>query len=151
MRIEKIIDKRFMGYRSILGLYHWQREIKSIIMNKNASISDKLWCLNHGFSIGEYNLYGHENLKKNFRDYLSTKQYYRLHPINGMFSVWIDDKLTFRHIISGFKEYLPKYYFDIEDGEVLKLPDCPNNIKNNSFQGILELLKKEKKLVLKKY
>lgn len=149
MNIEKTLDRRFLNYRSILGFYRWQRIKLKIITDKNASFSDKMWCLRHGFSVGEYNLYGHENLRKNYRDYLSLKQYNQLHPINGMFTIWIDDKLTVKHLLSRFSDYLPLYYFDIENGTALRLTDCPDTVKADGYEGIIELLKQKKKLALK--
>lgn len=149
MNIEKMLDRRFLGFRSILGFYRWQRERVHILKSKSGSFGDKIWCLRHGFSVNDYNLYGHENMRKNYRDYLSLKQYNQLHPINGMFSLWIDDKLTVKHVFSRFGEHLPLYYFDIENGEALRLPDCPDSVKANGYEGIVELLRQKKKLALK--
>ena len=149
MNIERMLDRRFLGYRSILGFYRWKRECLKIIKKKNTPAVDKIWCLLHGFTVEDYNLYGHENLRKNYKDYLSTKQYNQLHPINGMFSLWIDDKLTVKHVLSQFDEYLPKYYFDIEKGSALRLPDCPETVKSSGFRGIIELLHQEKKIAVK--
>ena len=149
MNIEKMLDKRFFGFRSILGFYRWHRVRIGILKNKNASVGDKIWCLRHGFSVSDYNLFGHENMRKNYRDYLSVKQYNQMHPINGMFSLWIDDKLTTKHVLSRFADHLPLYYFDIEDGTALRLSDCPDSVKANGYEGIVELLQQEKKLALK--
>ena len=149
MNIEKALDRKFFSYRSILGFYRWQRIKLQTIKDKNASISDKIWCIHHGFSIGEYNLYGHDNLRKNYRDYLSVKQYNKLHPINGMFTIWIDDKLTVKHMLSRFDDFLPKYYYDIENGVALKLIDCPDTVKTDGYEGIINLLKQKGKLALK--
>lgn len=149
MNLEKMMDRRFFQYRSALGFYRWMKAAAGIVTDRHASVSDKLWCLRHGFTIGTYNLYGHENLKANYKDYLSVKQYNRLHPINGMFSLWIDDKLTVKHVFSQFDEHLPRYYFDIEDGKALKLPDCPKTVKADGYDGVLELVRAEKKIALK--
>lgn len=149
MNIEKTLDRRFLGFRSILGFYRWQREKINILKDKHASLGTKIWCLRHGFSVNDYNIFGHENMRKNYRDYLSVKQYNQLHPINGMFTLWIDDKLTVKHVFSRFGEHLPLYYFDIEDGAALRLPDCPDSVKANGYEGIVELVRQEKKLALK--
>ena len=151
MNIERMLDRPIGDYRSILGVYHWMLAIKGILKDKNTSITDKWWCLTHGFSTGLYNLYGHENLRRNYIDYLSTKSYYKLHPINGMFSLWIDDKLTVKHVFSRYGEHLPLYYFDIENGKALKLPDCPESVTETGFAGVIQLLRQEKKLALKQF
>lgn len=150
MNLEKALDRKFLSYRSVLGYYHWVRAVKSIIKDRHVSLGDKLWCLKHGFTPDYYNLYGSENLKQNYRDYLSTKQYCQLHPINGMFSLWIDDKLTVKNMLAPFGEHVPKYYYDIEDGQALRLPDCPETVTAKGYDGILELLRQEKRLALKK-
>lgn len=149
MNIERKLDRRFLGYRSILGFYRWNRECIKIIKNKDAAVSDKLWCLWHGFSLEDYNLFGHENMKQNYRDYLSIKQYNQLHPINGMFSLWIDDKLTIKHVFSKYDEFFPKYYFDIENGDALRLSDCPESVQSTGIDGVMELLRQEKKIAVK--
>ena len=149
MNLERAIDRPFFSYRSVLGGYRWIKATKGIITDRNTTIADKIWCLKHGFTIEYYNLYGHDNLRENYKKYLSTKQYNQLHPINGMFSLWIDDKLTVKHVFSKFDEYLPKYYFDIEDGRALRLADCPGTISGEGFDGIVELLRQEKILAVK--
>ena len=146
-----MLDRPFLGYRSILGIYQWTKTIKGIFQDKNTSLSDKWWCFTHGFSTGLYHLFGHENLKKIYKDYLSSRDYAKLHPINGMFSLWIDDKLTVKHVFSKFGEYFPAYYFDIENGEALKLSDCPDSVTNIGFDGVIQLLKQKKKLALKQF
>lgn len=149
MNLEKALDRRVLGFRSVMGYFRWLKAKKGILTSKYATFGDKIWCLRHGFTVDYFNLYGKENLKKNYRDYLSTKQYSRLHPINGMFSLWIDDKLTVKHVFSAFDAYLPKYYFDIENGRALRLPDCPSTVKADGYEGVLELVRQEKKIALK--
>ena len=74
----------------------------------------------------------------------------RLHPLNGGYSQWIDDKLTMRYVFSAYAEYMPKYYFQISDGRVSKLMDCPESISViPDFSDVITLLKKEEVLVLK--
>lgn len=149
MNIERALDRRFMGFRSILGFNFWRKAVMDIIKSRDASFADKVWCLRHGFTVSQLNVYGREELKANFKDYLSSKQYYQLHPINGMFSLWIDDKITVKHMLAPFSEHTPKYYFDIENGEAIRLPECPDTVKNDGYEGILELLRAEGILALK--
>lgn len=75
--------------------------------------------------------------------------YVKAHPINGMFSNLIDDKLTIRYILDPFKAYLPDYYFHINEGHVNILADLPNNIDSN-ISGVIKLLKEKKILAIKK-
>ena len=86
--------------------------------------------------------------KENFCHYLSDFDYARLHPINGPFSKWIDDKLTMRYILAPYAEHLPKYYFHIRLGKILCLMDLPPNM-DGSIEGIILLLQQKGALAVK--
>ena len=66
-------------------------------MRKVLPLRDRLWCLRHGFRPTDMNVFGRENLRKNYKDYLSNRDYCKLHPMNGEYSFWIDDKLTMKY------------------------------------------------------
>ncbi|MBR3679371.1 MAG: hypothetical protein IKL87_04135 [Oscillospiraceae bacterium] len=150
MKLEKAVLKRFMGNRSILGWYHWAKAQKHILFGKhNLSFGDRLWCWRYGFHTGDLNLYGRENLKKNYKDYLSARDYYRLHPLNGEYSFWIDDKMTMKYILSKYNEYLPEYYFQLDKNSILKLVDCPKE-KNADYESIVALLREKRILACKR-
>lgn len=88
--------------------------------------------------------------KENKNKYLSTVDYYYMHPINGIYSSWIDDKLTYKYLCSGtpLDKYMPRYYFQInETGELLFLPDY--NGEKNSWNSITNLLKEKKEFAIK--
>ena len=51
-----------------------------------------------GFTVNDYMLLGIADSKSN---YLTSKQYCSIHPINGQYSSWIDDKLTFLVLMHG--------------------------------------------------
>ena len=83
--------------------------------------------------------------KENYKKYISSVQYYKMHPINGIFSSWIDDKLTLKYICHGtiLDEYMPKYYFYIDEmGNVLKLIDCPDSLYDNEIISLLNIKKR---------
>ena len=150
MRLEKAVDRRFMGYRSVLGWYHWFKASKRILTGKtNRSMGDRLWCLRHGFAVSDLNLFGTEELKKNYRDYLSARDYYKLHPINGEYSFWIDDKLTVKHVFSRYDAYLPAYYYQLEKDRIMRLADCPADY-DESPEGIAALLREKGVLAAKR-
>ena len=150
MRLEKTLDRKFLGYRSILGWYHWVKMKKTILLGKsNRSIGDRFWCLRNGFALSDLNLYGSENLKQHKKDYLSARDYYRLHPINGAYSVWIDDKMTTKYVLAKFNSYLPEYYFQLEKNRTLQLGDCPRTYSAD-LDGLLALLKDKKVLAAKR-
>lgn len=150
MRLEKAFDRKFFGYRSILGWNHWRKHVKKILFGKgNRGIGDRLWCVRNGFDLSDLNLFGAENLKANKKDYLSARDYLKLHPINGEYSFWIDDKLTMKNVFSRYEEYLPAYYFQLEKNRIMRLVNCPEEL-DASVDGILALLRDKKLLAVKR-
>ena len=88
----------------------------------------------------------------NFMDYLSTRDYCSLHPLNGEYSYWIDDKLTLKYILYGTAagKYMPDYYFLLEkNGNVVPLMDVPDEYRNQGFIGVTSLLEEKSKLAFK--
>lgn len=120
--------------------------INDLIKNKNISLKTKIWAYKKGFLSSRTNTYQIDEL--NYRDHMPDFDYYKLYPIDDKYSAWIDDKLTMKYIFSPFDEYLPKYYFQLEDNEILKLIDCPSDI-DCTTSGIIDFLKKEGILALK--
>jgi hypothetical protein len=119
---------------------------KKDFINRNVPFSTKLWAWKRGFMGSRVYTYGIN--KSNYRNHIPDFDYYKLHPINGRYSSWIDDKLTMKYILTKFNEYLPKYYFQIGDGEIIKLMDCPNDIEPD-IDGVINLLKRDGNLALK--
>ena len=113
------------------------------------TLSSKVWAWKRGFFVKSVDRYClNEN---NYKEYLSDFSYLKMHPLNGRYSHWIDDKLTSWYILSEFKENLPDYYFLIEDNSsILKLPDCPENCSADA-EGILTLLEEKKSIAVKLY
>ncbi len=150
MKLEKMVDRRLLGYRSILGWYHWVAIQKEIFFQKKVlPVRDRLWCLRHGFRPSDMNVYGRENLRQNYRDYLSIRDYYRLHPINGEYSFWIDDKLTMKYVFSKYDALLPAYYYQLEKNRILRLTNCPADC-GADLDGVLELLRQKQVLAAKR-
>ncbi len=108
-----------------------------IFNNKLITFPQKLWAQKRGFLSDKISYLGLTD--DNYTNYLSDFDYYQLHPINGTYSHWIDDKLTVKYLLQPFAEYLPEYYYHIYNGEILRLPDCPGGL-DHSIQGIIDLL-----------
>lgn len=88
---------------------------------------------------------------KTQKSYLSTRDYCSLHPLNGNYSSWIDDKLTLKYILHGTEagQYMPNYYFELmHDGRVVGLMDLDEKYEE-SFNGVVELLIDKKHLAFK--
>jgi hypothetical protein len=113
---------------------------------KTTTLKQKLWALRRGFFSDKIELYGLND--QNYSDYLSDLDYYKMFPINGFYGRWIDDKLTMRLILQPFAQYLPEYYFQIGNGEILRLPDCPEGY-GQEIQDVLALLMEKRCLAAK--
>lgn len=90
--------------------------------------------------------------KENCAGYLKSAEYYAMHPLNGSYSHWIDDKLTLKYLCAGTKldRYLPKYYYQIDgNGNVLALSDAPNP-GNSDVSEIIALLESIGELAIKR-
>lgn len=103
-----------------------------------------------GFSVYDWCYYGitHENC----HTYLTNIDYLRLHPYNGTYAKWIDDKLTLKHVCAGtpLDKYLPKYYYHInEAGKPLRLMDCSLGSDKASVEEIADLLENVGALAIK--
>ncbi len=102
----------------------------------------------YGYSIDDWRFCG--LTKDNYQKFLSTAQYYGMHPLNGRHSKWIDDKLTLKYLCQGtvMQEYMPKYYYQInERGEIIPLMDCKEG--DSTVESILNTLKEKGTLAIK--
>ena len=102
-----------------------------------------------GWSYSDWSILGITD--DNYKDYLSTRDYCSLHPLNGSYSFWIDDKLTLKYILNGTEagQYMPDYYFMLDGGVVLPLMDAGEEYKNDGLNGVTRLLENKKRLALK--
>lgn len=106
-----------------------------------------------GFKEETWNIDGINN--RNYKEYLSDREYMNMHPINGRYSMWIDDKLTLKYMLAGnpkLRNIMPDYYWHIdEEGNIFELMDLEkeNLLSNNQEERIIELLKRKKELAFK--
>lgn len=103
-----------------------------------------------GFSVESWMLYGLDPEKCG--QYLSDAAYFAMHPLNGAFSKWIDDKLTLKYLCHGtpIDPYMPAYYYQLAgDGRILCLPDCPEKKQDATVADIVSLLRAEGALAIK--
>lgn len=85
-------------------------------------------------------------------EYLSNAQYYGMHPINGCFSAWIDDKLTLKYLCAGTEldAYMPEYYFQIDSGgRILPLTDYETDESLSGAEDVARLLRNKSELAIK--
>ena len=161
------------GYSSFAARALFNNRVADLFNTKTTTLAQKIWAQKRGFFSETAQLYG--LTEDNCNNYLSDFDYYRLHPINGSYSKWIDDKLTLRHILEPFSEYFPEYYYHLCKGEVpkrnsrgevpkrnsrgevpkrnsrgavLRLVDCPDAY-SATVQGVLQLLQDRGSLAAK--
>lgn len=120
--------------------------LKRDIANKDVPLPTKIWAWRKGFMGSRVYTYGIN--EQNYKNHMPDFDYFKLHPINGRYSSWIDDKLTMKYLLAPFNNFLPKYYFQIKDNAILKLMDCPDGI-NPDIDGIISLLERDTNIALK--
>lgn len=85
------------------------------------------------------------------KSYLSTRDYCSLHPLNGNYSSWIDDKLTLKYVLHGTEagRYMPDYYYELmADGRIVGLMDLDSRYAQTA-EGIAQLLRDKHLLAFK--
>ena len=100
---------RRSGYSSWAAPRLWRRIKKDFFAKTGVPIRQKLWAYRLGFLSDKITRYSLSTANANL--YLPELRYLAMHPINGKFGRWIDDKLTLRHAYGSYAEFLPKYYF----------------------------------------
>ena len=106
---------------------------------------------NKGFSVNDWDVMNLTD--ENYKSYLTSEQYHRIHPLNGKYSRIIDDKMTIKYVFYGTKvnNYMPKYYFcSDEEGMFYPLMEAPDVSKRVANQDdIMALLTEKKRLAFK--
>ena len=119
------------------------------------SFEDKVKVMSRGFFPSRLKLYGLDEV--NYVEYLSDLDYYRLHPLNNHFAIWINDKVTLKYMIPSVFHTLegrhlsvmPEYYLYIEnDGKYSYMMDSPKYIAHDE-DYLFHLLQEKKILALK--
>lgn len=119
------------------------REVNRASLMK-AGFRDRLWALKKGFFLKSIEL--NRITRENFRDFLSDRTYFNLHPLNNGFSAIIDNKFYLPFLLKEFPEHVPEYYYFMDKGRAVKLN---NRLKNDP--GIIELCREKGILALKQY
>ncbi len=141
-----VLALRRIGYSNYFASHILEERYRDLFLNKKTTIKDKVWAQKRGFLSDKIAFYG--LTEDNYHDYLPDFDYWKMHPINGQFGSWIDDKLTPKLILHPFSEYFPEYYYQVGNDEVLKLTDCPPDY-GQSFEDLIILLKEKKFLAAK--
>lgn len=116
----------------------------------HASIFEIFFIHRKGFLVSDWKIMRLTN--SNYKDYLSSKQYSKVHPINGYYTKLIDDKITIKYILSGTEldRYTPRYYYLIDEtSHIFSMMDAPDKKDNYNAKDILSLLKEHSALAIK--
>jgi hypothetical protein len=114
---------------------------------KTIGYRNMLKAYSNGFTAILY--YKLKSAKISIKYCLPDLYYLKMHPINGQFSHWIDDKLTLKYLLAKYDAYLPEYYGFLKRGRFIRLMDYPLLLPCD-FGGLLELLHQKTELALKK-
>ena len=110
-----------------------------------------IWAIHRmGFTVSDWTFMS--VTKNNYKDFLSSVDYFRMHPVNGTYSKWIDDKLTLKYLCAGtaLDRYMPDYYYQIDGtGRILCLMDAPERKDNALPEDVAQLLRAKGVLALK--
>lgn len=124
----------------------WVRKVyRSYFKNPDYTFKQTRWAVKKGFLPEQVE--GLNLNESNYKDTISAKDYAFLRPLNGMYSKWIADKVTVNAIFKPFRDRMPKCYYHLmkRDGNTLVIPLYDQNAED-SFTGVLNLLKTEKRL-----
>lgn len=113
------------------------------------SVEELEWAHSKGFlaeSVVAYNL-----TDENINSYLSDYDYFRIWPLNSWERIWINDKLTMKHVFYGtdWDKYIPEYYYYKTEKALSPLMNCPSECISASRTSLCTLLKLKKNLACK--
>lgn len=103
-----------------------------------------------GFTVTDWRFLG--LTKETCGSYLSNVDYFKMHPMNGKYNRWIDDKLTLKYLCAGtaLDRYMPEYYFQIDEtGRILRLMDCPLDTTAPTGADVAAVLREKGTLAVK--
>ena len=130
MHIKKRIDASAVnflkrrGFSNYIAPLVWNDLKKDLLHYHGASIREKIWSYRRGFLSERIKRYGLN--QHNYLRYLPDFAYKRMHPINGTHSRLIDNKLILRDVFQAHAQYLPRYYWHIDNKHAIRrLLDCP--------------------------
>lgn len=138
--VNKLLEISFLIFPDLKWFYKFRQANSEALTN--AGIIEKLWAFRKGFFLETITLCG--ITKENYREYLSDKAYLKLHPINKQYTSIIDNKLYLPFLLKDYPELVPRYFFVIDHGRLVKLDQ-----EISANMSLFDLCKEKRKLVLK--
>jgi hypothetical protein len=109
----------------VIRIVYWYYDKEKKYHDSNVPLIKVLWLWKNGFFSAHQSMYRLD--KKNIKSYLSTRDYKKLHPINGKFSSLIDNKSFLPLIFNktnklniAFDSGLESYRIGLEEGDIYK-------------------------------
>ena len=157
---EEMVRKVIRFAWIVLLMCRWNMKLGNASMLQNAFATDyrnhrlQLWKIysihRKGFTVSDWCFMDLE--EKDYAKYMSNVQYCKMHPINGRYSAWIDDKLTLKYLCAGtvLDTYMPEYYFQIDaSGRLMQLVDYKKQKAHVTVEDVAELLEEKEELAIK--
>ena len=122
-RYERIAEEYTNDYFADTGI---EREAKNWFYERGFTSYKAGWC---GLT------------KDNYNDYISDFDFYnpQNYSKNRLLIKWFDYKLTTYYVLSSFKEYMPRHFYFISNGELA--PMDADQERYGSSEDILDILK----------
>lgn len=116
---------------------------------RKAPLRQILLAHHRGWSVDDWRMCCGGMTPEKAKGALSTVDYRRMHPLNGAYSSWVDDKLVLKYLCggAGLADLMPDYYFQVIGGRAAPLPDCPEGFRS---AGVVPLLLDRGALAIKK-
>jgi len=137
------------GYSFAQSQDWWYTKYHDLKKNKHSTLSEKVWAHRRGFLSDYVKAIGITS--KNYKHYISKKDYHYIQPINEKFDKWIDDKVSILNIFKPFQDLFPIGYFHfyMRDGEWRIIPlEGTLNKTENSIETVFDLIKSKKIVAL---
>lgn len=129
----------------------WPHDVWCDLVSSNGlDLKTKLWAHRHGFLSYRIPQYG--ITEDNWTQFISDFEYRWLRHLNNKYKYWLEDKITFKYVASGYREYLPDYYYYIcfRNGQhrIVPMMDLPEGF-GATAEDILRLACEKGVLALK--
>lgn len=122
---------------------------KALRPKEGTSLPQRLWAYRHGFMPDELALYGLTG--ENIGQYVAGLPYRQKHPLNGLYSRLIDNKLFLPFDLGQWPDVTPGYYFLLQNNDIVPLSGAPACHQGGkvSLEDLLDTCREKGEVVFK--